>query len=135
MRYGADDDEMRAAQARHAADERREHEEDRRATDRMWRENEAARRQERWDRTATQMRVEWHFGPLREADGRVSGWTAFMNGRKVGVVIPVRGDLVVITSEEGEADVHYVRGSQIVSPDANQIMAAFQNQLPEGARR
>jgi hypothetical protein len=133
MRYGADD-ETEAARQRHAEREAREWAEDRRATERMWREGEARRTQAKWENTQRSAK-DWVFEPIREADGRESGWTVFLNGHRVGIIIRVRDDLVVITSAgEGEADVHYVRGREDVSPDANQIMAAFQRQLPGSTR-
>lgn len=133
-RYGSENDETAVARQRHAAQEQREHEEDRRATDRMWREGESRRAQARWESQKSQA-MNWDFRPIVEEGGRVSGWNVFLNTRKVGVIVSVRNDLVVITSDdEGGATAHYVRGSERASPNANEIMAAFQRQLPSGAR-
>lgn len=134
MRYGSDYDEGGFDKQKHAERDRIEWEKDRRDTERMWRESENRRAEARWEQTREHV-TDWVFQPILGARGDASGWNVFLNGHKVGLIIRVRNDLVVITTgDTGSADVHYVRPQGDVSPDANQIMAAFQRQLPAGAR-
>ncbi len=66
---------------------------------------------------------EWNFEPLRENDGRVSGFKVTLNGKHVAVVVPTRNDLVILmTDKKGDVRAHYRSSANI---DAQDVMQAF----------
>lgn len=120
-RFGAEmDDEMAAAQRRHAARDAVEWRKDQAESNEMWIQNERARKMQRGHDRPQGL---WRFEQLLNTAGDLTGWRVELDGRLVGLCV-IRGDDIAVIAA----------GEDPESPDTTEIMAAFIKLYPGGVR-
>ncbi len=118
---GDADDEMAAAQRRHAARDAEDWRKDRAASEEMWIQGERARKMERGHNRPS---GNWRFTQILNAYRELTGWRVELNQRLIGLIVIRGNDLAVISAADNPEE-----------PDATEIMAAFIKLYPDPSAR